>query len=87
MTDEEQKELGLTNTQRIIYEYYETHPEDLAKLAEAIRPVTEAITDIVNQLSEGLKPIITALIPIIETMPVEELINDDEDDEEDPEDD
>lgn len=83
MTDEEQKALGLSNTQRIIYEYYEDHPEELAKLAEAIRPVTEAITDIVVQLSEGLKPIITALIPIIETMPVEELINNEEDPEDD----
>lgn len=79
MTDEEQKELGLTNTQRIIYEYYEDHPEELAKLAEAIRPVTEAITNIVVQLSEGLKPIITALIPTIAELPVEELINDEED--------
>lgn len=83
MTDEEQKALGLSNTQRIIYEYYEDHPEELAKLAEAIRPVTEAIADIVVQLSEGLKPIITALIPIIETMPVEELINNEEDPEDD----
>ena len=82
MTDEEQKELGLTNRQRILYEYYEDHPEELAKLAEAIRPVTEAIADIVVQVSEALKPIITALIPIIETMSVEELINDDEDDKE-----
>ena len=86
MTDEEQKALGLTNTQRIIYEYYEDHPEELARLAEAIRPVTEAIADIVVQFSEALKPIITALIPIIEAMPVEELI-DDEEDEEDSEDD
>ena len=86
MTDEEQKALGLTNTQRIIYEYYEDHPEELVRLAEAIRPVTEAIADIVVQFSEALKPIITALIPIIEAMPVEELI-DDEEDEEDSEDD
>lgn len=86
MTDEEQKELGLSNTQRAIYEYYENHPEDLEKLAKAIQPVTEAIADIVVKISEALKPIIDALVPIIETMPVEELI-DDEEDEEDSEDD
>lgn len=87
MTDEEQKELQLSNKQRIIYEYYESHPEELAKLAEAIRPVTEAIADIVATFSEGLKPIIAALVPIIETMPIEELIDNEEDDEEDSEDD
>ncbi len=83
MTDEEQKELGLSNTQRAIYEYYESHPEDLEKLAITIQPVTEAIAD---KISEALKPIIDALIPIIETMPVEEL-EEYIDDEENPEDD
>lgn len=86
MTDEEQKKLGLTNTQRIIYEYYEDHPEELAKLAEALQPVTDAITDLAVKLSEALTPIIDALIPIIEEIPVEELI-DAEEDEEDSKDD
>lgn len=94
MTDEEQKELGLSNKQRTIYEYYENHPEDLEKLAKAIQPVTEAIADIVVKISEALKPIIDALVPIIidalvpinEVMPVEEL-DDYIDDEEDSEDD
>lgn len=86
MTDEEQKELGLSNKQRAIYEYYENHPEDLEKLAKAIQPVTEAIADIVVKISEALKPIIDALVPINEVMPVEEL-DDYIDDEEDSEDD
>lgn len=83
MTDEEQKELGLTNTQRILYEYYEDHPEELKKLMEALRPVTEAVEDIVVKISEALKPIVEALVPVIVTMAKENLIDDEEDSEDD----
>lgn len=83
MTDEEQKKLGLTNRQRILYEYYEDHPEELEKLKKALRPVTEAVEDIVVKISEALKPIVDALVPVIVAMAEENLI----DDEENPEDD
>jgi len=83
MTDEEQKKMGLTNSQRTIYEYFENHPEDLAKFGEALRPVTEAIADVVVKFSEALKPIVDVIIPIIEAMPAEDLINDEEDSEDD----
>lgn len=64
MTDEEQKALGLTNRQRILYEYYKDHPEELEKLTEDLRPVTEAVEDIVVKISEALIPIADALVPI-----------------------
>lgn len=87
MTDAEQNELKLTHTQRIIYEYFEKHPEDLAKLAEAIRPVTEAVEDIVVKISEALKPFVDALVPVIVAMVEEHLIDDEKDNEENSEDD
>lgn len=83
MTDEEQNKLGLTDSQRIIYEYYESHPEALEKLTEVLRPAIEAITDVVVKFSEALKPIIDTLVPIIEAMPDEALIDDEEDSEDD----
>ena len=83
MTDEEQKELQLSNRQRIIYEYYESHPEELAKLMEAIWPVTEAVEDIVVKISEALIPIADALVPVIVAMAKENLIGDEEDSEDD----
>lgn len=83
MTDEEQKELNLTYRQRVLYEYYEDHPEELEKLAKSIRPITEAIADLVATFSEALKPLINQLAPIIAMMQVEELINDEEDSEDD----
>ncbi len=78
MTDEEENKLGLTHEQRIIYEYFESHPEALERLTEALRPAIEALTDIYVRISEALIPIINALGPI--------LIDDEENNEEDPED-
>lgn len=83
MTDEEQNKLGLTDRQRILYEYYENHPEKLEKLMEALQPAIEALANIYVRISEALTPIVDALVPIIEAMPDEELIDDEEDSEDD----
>lgn len=83
MTDEEQNKLGLTHEQRIIYEYYESHPEALKRLSEALRPAIDAISDIYVRLSEALKPIIDTLVPIIEAKADEDFIDDEEDSEDD----
>ena len=83
MTEEEQNKLGLTDRQRILYEYYESHPEELEKLTKALQPAIDAMSEILVRLSEALKPIVDVIIPIIEAMPAEDLINDEEDFEDD----
>lgn len=83
MTDKEQNELNLTNRQRILYEYYESHPEELEKLTVALRAITETVSDVVVKLSEALTPIIVLLGPFVEAMAGEDLINDEEDSEDD----
>lgn len=83
MTDDKQNELGLSNRERALYEHFESHPEELEKLVKSMRPVTEAIVDFTVKLSEAIKHISDAIIPIIAAMPVEDLINDEEDSEDD----
>lgn len=61
MTDEEQNKLGLTDSQRVICEYFEDHPEVLARLTEALRPALEALSEIYVKISEALSPIIDTL--------------------------
>ena len=87
MTDEEQNKLGLTDRQRILYEYYESHPEELETLMVALQPAIDATAVIYEKITEALKPIIDALVPICVAMADEDLIDDEEDDEEDFEDD
>lgn len=83
MTDEEQNKLGLTDRQRILYEYYEKHPEALEELMKALQPAIDAMAVIYEKISEALKPIIDTLVPFIEAMPDEDLIDDEEDFEDD----
>lgn len=83
MTDEKQKELGLTNRQRILYEYFEDHPGSVSKIDGSFSTSNRSNHGYRRPVLGAIKPLIDTLVPIIAAMPVEVLI----DDEEDPEDD